>query len=77
VCPPTMTRIEKRRRYCPTCQWRTTHLEEWREWYGWLLTCLACGDMWADGERLPRPFAPRWREQNIERAKKRWRERAG
>ena len=62
----------KFRRHCPTCQKRTTFIAFGYEWYGWLVTCLSCGDQWSDGERCERPFARGWRAKSIERAKKRW-----
>jgi hypothetical protein len=39
------------------------------EWYGSEWTCAGCGDSWADGERLERPFAPGWRRRSIERVR--------
>jgi len=47
------------------------------EWYGPYWTCLRCGDAYTDDERLPRPFAPGWRKENIEGAKKLWRSKHG
>ena len=66
---PQPTRIERRRIKCPTCQ-RRTFIGALYEWYGWLITCLHCGDRWQDGERMPRPFAPGWRKDNVRRARK-------
>lgn len=39
-------------------------------WYGSMFTCLRCGERWVDGEMLERPFAPRWRKDNIKCAEK-------
>lgn len=44
------------------------------EWYGWDVTCCACGEVWQDGERAERPFRPRWREKNAKAARKLWEE---
>lgn len=41
-------------------------------WYGPTWTCLGCGDSWGDGERLERPFRPRWRQEAKQRAAKLW-----
>lgn len=62
----------KIRRRCPTCEKRTTFYCFFQEWYGWMVTCIACGERWEDGERLPRPFAPGWRKDNIRSARRRW-----
>jgi len=65
--------------HCPNCSKkdygnpRRRCLCEFQEWYGWNVTCISCGEQWQDGEMLPRPFAPHWRKDNIENAKKRLR----
>ena len=59
-----------RRRYCPTCENRTRFACLFQDWYGWLITCLSCGDRWQDGELMPRPFAPGWRKNSVEKAKR-------
>jgi hypothetical protein len=57
---------------CPTCE-RNTHMLWFHvEWYGVDVTCPHCGERWQDGERLERPFAPGWRRDSIESAKRRW-----
>lgn len=61
------------RRECPVCHRRSVILSWFTDWYGWDSTCLRCGDMWADGELLERPFARGWRKRNIEAARQRWR----
>ena len=62
-----------RRDYCPTCK-HPVYAIGWHEpWYGWTVTCLGCGDMWQDGERVSRPFERGWRRQRIEGAKRFWR----
>lgn len=57
---------------CATCGQRTRQYEWFQDWYGWHTTCLSCGEQWQDGERCPRPFKPRWRAENIARAKAAW-----
>jgi hypothetical protein len=51
---------------CPTCERPRRMYGFFAEWYGYTWTCAGCGDAWADGERLQRPFAPGWRRRNIE-----------
>jgi len=55
---------------CPTCQRMRRFLCQFQEWYGWAQTCLGCGDVWEDGERLERPFVRGWRQDSIRRARK-------
>jgi hypothetical protein len=55
---------------CPTCERPRRMLAQFQEWYGTTWTCAGCGDRWMDGERGERPFAPGWRRQSIERARK-------
>ena len=56
---------------CPTCDRPRRMLAQFQEWYGWSLTCAGCGEQWQDGEMLERPFAPGWRRENREFARKR------
>jgi len=58
------------RQYCIHCEKRQFFVVWFEEWYGWYGTCLKCGEKFGCDEWLPRPFAPRWRQQNIEAAKK-------
>jgi hypothetical protein len=58
---------------CTTCGKRRFMLWRHTEWYGVDLTCLRCGESWSDGQRCERPFAPRWRQQSIEAARKLYR----
>lgn len=74
ICLTNIAMMQRGRRYCPTCSRRCPTLEWFQEWYGWHTTCLRCGDQWQNGELLPRPFCPRWRERNIREALRRWRE---
>ena len=68
---PQPDRTEVKEIWCPNCGASREMLAEHVPWYGWGLTCLSCGDAWEDGERLPRPFKPRWREESITRAQER------
>lgn len=59
-------------RCCPVCGQRRRLVGFDQLWYGITWTCLGCGDMWCGEELLERPFKPRWRQENIARASKRW-----
>jgi len=61
------------RRVIPPRQGRPFGVIADSPWYDSEITCLRCGDRWAGGEGFPRPFAPRWREENVESARKLWR----
>lgn len=57
---------KKRVVHCPTCQRRTPSIVRWDgAYYGTTTYCIACLDGWQDGERMVRPFKPRWK---VERA---------
>ena len=58
--------------HCPTCDSLRKMLLQISGRYDMVHrhVCLACGETWHDGERMERPFAPRWRKQNVEQAKK-------
>lgn len=70
ICSPTITRWEKTKMLCPTCEEFTDFLAYWQEWYGWTKICLACGERWQSGERLERPFERGWRKESIQGAMK-------
>lgn len=54
---------------CPSCERQEAQFYGWcQEYYGWYLTCTECGEQFADGEWLERPFYPGWREENILKA---------
>lgn len=57
--------------FCPTCKRRRRFYGWFQEWYGWTITCCHCGDKWADGERLERPFVRR--EKSAKPARRAWR----
>lgn len=67
--PKTFIRTMRR---CPCCNRLAPFAGFSQEWYGPTWTCLRCGDSFADGERLPRPFARGWRKANIWRARHYW-----
>lgn len=57
--------------HCPTCDRPRRMLGQHQEWYGTTWTCAGCGDQWSgDGELFERPFAPGWRKQRVERARR-------
>jgi hypothetical protein len=62
--------VQLGRQYCINCAKRRLFVLWHEDWYGWYGTCLKCGEQFAGDEWLPRPFAPRWRPQNIKKAKK-------
>lgn len=70
ICSPTITRWEKTKELCPTCEELTDFLVYWQEWYGWTKICLACGERWQSGERLERPFERGWRDESVQHATK-------
>lgn len=58
---------------CPVCHQRRRVIGRDRgAWYDVLWTCCGCGDSWADGELLPRPFRRGWRKEAIADARRRW-----
>jgi len=76
ICSPVLHRVRIIRDHCPTCERRRYMIRCDYPWYGPLDTCLWCGERWQDFMRLPRPFKPRWRQENLERAKALFREAA-
>jgi ribosomal protein L37AE/L43A len=71
---PRIDKADKHRSMCPDCKKRTTKIGFFQEWYGWTVTCLGCGRKWQDGEWMPLGFYRTARQDNIDRAKKRWKE---
>lgn len=67
-----MDDVSRMVRMCPNEKRRRRMFGWFQNWYGWNITCLGCGEQWADGEWLERPFKPRWRQENIDHAKKLW-----
>jgi hypothetical protein len=59
-------------RRCPFCQHEAHLIGHVQEWYDTMWHCCRCGDGWAGGEMLPRPFRPGWRPQAIREAQRAW-----
>lgn len=57
---------------CPTCRRRRRFVVFFQPWYGGTWTCCGCGDSFADGQRLPRPFRRGWRADATRDARARW-----
>ncbi len=67
---PQWSRVECAVIDCPTCDRPRKMLAQFQDWYGWTMTCAGCGDTWTDGQMHPRPFAPGWRREGREHARK-------
>ncbi len=73
MCSGPVGIARRRVLHCPTCDSRRRFVERWGgAWYGPTLTCCACGDAWTCGERHPRPFKPRWRQERTAAAARDW-----
>ena len=74
VCRPSSFPI-RRILTCPT-EGRRRRMagRDYGPFYGPMVTCLGCGDAWSCGERLERPFRPRWRRDAIAEARRAWAE---
>jgi hypothetical protein len=61
---------------CPTCARRTRKVAEYEHYYGWTITCCACGERWGSGtfygERMLRPFVRGWRLRHAAWARRMW-----
>lgn len=73
ICSPPQYLI-RRIAHCPTCKTRRRFIGADALWYGTTWTCCRCGDSWADGERMERPFARGWRAEATRRARASWEE---
>lgn len=73
VCSPT-TFTFKRVLLCPNCQRRRRFVVERAVWYDPIFTCCHCGDAYCAEGRMPRPFAPGWRQRSSGRARRKWAE---
>ncbi|PRX90691.1 hypothetical protein [Allonocardiopsis opalescens] len=71
ICRPSEF-LRRTVQYCPTCKRRRRFSIRTAAWYGARVTCCGCGDSWADGERMERPFRRGWRAEAIEKAKADW-----
>ena len=70
----TFSEVRAVRVHCPTCRpFRVAAVAAFQEWYGWMVTCLRCGESWQDGEMLMRPCEPGWRPKAIQAARTRYR----
>ena len=58
--------------HCPTCKRHRRFTGHDEAWYGVTITCCACGDTWASGDRQERPFRRGWRKEASARARARW-----
>ena len=76
ICWRRVTELKGFVRKCPTCGKRTRQVGELEDYFGWTITCCACGDRWQDGvdglERCPRPFERGWRKKAIAAAQELW-----
>lgn len=68
ICRPVCDAVVLIELRCPTCEAERPMMAKSYEWYGWTHVCLGCGDAWQDGERLDRPFKPKWRKERVARA---------
>lgn len=59
-------------KHCPVCKRRRRFVGFHRPWHGITWTCCGCGDQWADGELVERPFKRGWRRENTARARATW-----
>lgn len=59
-------------RKCPECDRLRPFAGFYQEWYGTTWTCLGCGDSFADGWRLDRPFMRGWRQKSVARGRRLW-----
>lgn len=69
ACNPSSFPV-RRVRYCPTCRCNRRFAGLLYVWYDATWTCCHCGDSWAGGERMQRPFLKGWRRRAIEQAEK-------
>ena len=67
---PTPTIATFRR--CPVCKHDAHLVGATQDWYDTTWTCCRCGDSWAGGELLPRPFQRYWRRRSIASATRKW-----
>lgn len=76
ICSGQLEKVWIKKGHCPTCKKDRYFLRELWEWYGLYDTCLKCGEKYFEGERMDRPFCRGWRKQNVDRAKKFYRQAA-
>jgi ribosomal protein L37AE/L43A len=71
LCSPAVLYV-RAIRTCPACRHRGRWAGFEQIWYGITWTCLHCGDRFADGTRMERPFARGWRQESIRRGEAMW-----
>lgn len=57
---------------CPTCERITEQVTRYEVWYDPQTWCTRCGDSWAGGELVARPFARGWRRDAVRWARALW-----
>lgn len=71
--PPKDRPVARVVQNCPVCKQRRRMVVKFMGvWYAPHVTCCGCGDTWAEGELLPRPFVRAWRRDAIGKAKALW-----
>jgi hypothetical protein len=75
ICYTRYSRVEAFRIKCPNCRpFQCAAVGAFQEWYGWYVTCLRCGERFADGEWMPRPAERGWRQDSIRSARRQYRD---
>ena len=70
ICAPRPSSVEIHwYNDCHGCHRRSPFVVLHYFWYGVDAYCLRCGEFYTDGERAERPFAPRWRKENMAHAR--------
>lgn len=72
ICTGGPKRYVRTMHKCPECTRLRPFAGFYQEWYGTTWTCLGCGDSFADGQRLDRPFMRGWRQKAIASGRKQW-----
>ena len=72
-CRANYDRVWIQRNPCPFCEKRAFMVGSHEAWYGTDWTCLGCGNRWCDGERMPRPFEPKWWDRRKRDAREHYR----
>lgn len=64
VCRPDVA-YRRRILWCPVCECTREMVVAYYRWYDTTVMCCGCGDAWAGGALLPRPFARSWRHRAV------------
>lgn len=74
LCRTTTIALRRMITRCPTCECKTEMVIQFpnNPFYGPTIGCTKCGESWADGERLPRPFYRGWRAHSAARFRALW-----